>query len=215
MNTRNRWLKFNKLITAESCHLRRIHKQDGKSTLLLNIGLFALTVPEELNLPPPYAVTVPIASAETEVSLALKNTLWPTLFTPRRKGEMEPWSRAKVQWAYSAAQHIIVEAKKAQDGGEVRFLVQAHQSYLDLCVSYLSWRMSHHRSNKTKRQIPSVQWQPTPGHPKTTRCATPSSTWYAKSLTSHPTRKCYPENGRTGAITSSPHALSSSHTSHV
>jgi tRNA-specific adenosine deaminase 3 len=87
--------------------------------MVLSIGPFSPTVPDELELPPPYAVTVPIASAETETSLLLKNQLWPTIYTPRRKGEMEPWSRAKLKWAYSAVQFMLSEARKVQQDGEV------------------------------------------------------------------------------------------------
>jgi tRNA-specific adenosine deaminase 3 len=60
-------------------------------------------LPAELGLGPPVVVKVPKHPARTPTSLALKNALWPTVFAPRRKGEPDPWARAKVSFSLSTS----------------------------------------------------------------------------------------------------------------
>ena len=99
------------------------------STLLLTTSP---TVPElvpeldlDLDLAPPYRLTVPRSAALTPTSLALKNALWPTVFAPRRKGEPEDWSRARAQWACAAMLRVVDEARAARAAGEVRMCLRA------------------------------------------------------------------------------------------
>jgi len=82
---------------------------------------FAPILPDgpDLALPPPYQLSVPSRAALTLTSLQLKNTLWPTIFAPRRKYEPEEWSRAKVRWAYQAIITVAEEARRGQQTGEV------------------------------------------------------------------------------------------------
>ena len=85
-------------------------------------------VPEldlDLDLAPPYRLTVPRSAALTPTSLALKNALWPTVFAPRRKGEPEDWSRARAQWACAAMLRVVDEARAARAAGEVRMCLRA------------------------------------------------------------------------------------------
>lgn len=89
------------------------------STLLLTTSETAPILPEGLDLPQPYKVTVPKSSALTPRSLELKTSLWPTVFTPRRKDGEEVWTRAKARWAWEAMQIAIQAAMKASFKGEV------------------------------------------------------------------------------------------------
>ena len=82
-------------------------------------------LPPILDLAPPYQLRVPRSAALTPTSLALKNTLWPTVFAPRRKGEPEDWSRARAQWACAAMLRVVEEARAARAAGEVRMCLLA------------------------------------------------------------------------------------------
>ena len=103
-------------------HLKRIRKVDSKTTLLLAFvedPLQPPQLPEDVDLPSPYQVLVPQFSALTMTSLKLKSTLWPTLYTPSRKSDLEPLSRGKVRWACEAMKHVVIEAEDAKGIGEV------------------------------------------------------------------------------------------------
>lgn len=71
-------------------------------------------------MPEPYIVDVPRSAALTQISLKLKSNFWPTIYAPRKKGELEPWSRGKVRWAWEAAKTVVREVQNARDAGEVR-----------------------------------------------------------------------------------------------
>ena len=79
-------------------------------------------LPEDVPLSEPYTIEVPRYAALTPNSLRLKSTFWPTIYTPRKKYEPEPWSRGKVKWALEAMNTVVREAKAAQSNGEVGFL---------------------------------------------------------------------------------------------
>ncbi|KAI0301142.1 hypothetical protein B0F90DRAFT_1810171 [Multifurca ochricompacta] len=127
-----KWLKSSGIDTPALAHLKRVRKSPTgtHTTLLLTTTTVAATsststlsfhtAPE---LPPdfatPYQLTVPRSAALTPASLALKNTLWPTVFAPRRKGEPEDWSRARVHWACTAMARVVQEAHAAHSAGEV------------------------------------------------------------------------------------------------
>ncbi|KAG5638252.1 hypothetical protein H0H81_001021 [Sphagnurus paluster] len=124
-----KWLKSAGLETPDLGHLKRIRKQQPSletttptTTLLLVTTLTAPsppTPPPELGLPPPYVVRVPSTPALTPPVLKLKCTLWPTLFTPPRKGEAEPWTRGRARWAWEAMQAAVEAAKQANKTGEL------------------------------------------------------------------------------------------------
>lgn len=104
-------------------HLKRIRRGQSFSSLLLAFTSTHPTpppLPEDVELPAPYIVTVPRTAALTPTSLKLKSTLWPTIFAPRRKGEPEEWSRGKLKWAWEAMQFLTQEAKQALSEREVR-----------------------------------------------------------------------------------------------
>ncbi|TFK73590.1 cytidine deaminase-like protein [Pluteus cervinus] len=113
-----KWLKQSGLETSELGHLKRIRKQES-TTLLLTTSETPPPLPGGLDLSEPYIVTVPASYALTTTSLALKSTLWPTVFAPRRKDETEPWSRAKVCWAWKAMQVTVQAAMNARVHGEL------------------------------------------------------------------------------------------------
>ena len=116
-----RWLKQIGLDTPDLGHLKRIRKQDEIATLLLGISLDPPTLPVDLDLPTPYLLPVPTSSALTLPSLNLKSALWPTLYTPRRKDEPEPWTRSRLRWAWDAMKRTVDAAFTAQaENGEVR-----------------------------------------------------------------------------------------------
>lgn len=123
-----RWLKRSGLDGPELGHLKRIrkHKDSVTTTLLLCPSSIAEPEPpSELELPPPYIISVPSSSALTPTSLALKSSLWPTMFTPRRKDEPERWTRGKLRWAWDAMQRTLTAASRAHfEGAEVcKFIV--------------------------------------------------------------------------------------------
>jgi len=119
ITTMLKWLKQSGLDEPNLGHLKRIRKQDNVSTLLLSTFSNPPQLPEDLNLPVPYQLPVPISPALTLPSLTLKSILWPTAYTPRRKGESENWSRGKAQWAWDAMACTIQAAVNAQENGEL------------------------------------------------------------------------------------------------
>ncbi|ESK95040.1 histone lysine methyltransferase set7 [Moniliophthora roreri MCA 2997] len=119
INTLLKWLKKVGLDDPDLGHLKRIRKQDNRTSLLLTTSPICPNLPEELNLPETYQVPVPISPALTLTSLSFKATFWPTYYTPRRKGESEDWTRGKCGWAWEAMRTVISEAVKASVTGEL------------------------------------------------------------------------------------------------
>ncbi|KAJ7600982.1 hypothetical protein C8J56DRAFT_23032 [Mycena floridula] len=126
-----KWLKLNKLDDGELGHLKRIRKQNEKATFLITTSSTVPDLPSDLNLPEAYQVDVPTSSAQTQNSLALKSTLWPTMYTPRRKGEPEPWSRGKVNWAWQSVRTLVEAASKSLHDGELPIVAYVPPSYED------------------------------------------------------------------------------------
>ena len=117
----SRWLKQTGLDGPELGHLKRIRKHGATTSLLLCTEPNIPQLPQDLNLPAPYLLAVPVSSALTLPSLALKSALWPTTYTPRRKDEPELWTRGKLKWAWDAMKSAVDEALRAQrDDREVR-----------------------------------------------------------------------------------------------
>ncbi|KAF5382635.1 hypothetical protein D9615_002940 [Tricholomella constricta] len=117
-----KWLKQAGLETPDLGHLKRIRKQKDIATLLLATTTTSPgppSPPPDLDLPAPYTLPVPCKPALTPISLKLKSGLWPTLFTPPRKGEAEDWTRGKARWAWEAMQAAVQAAHEAQRTGEL------------------------------------------------------------------------------------------------
>ncbi|KAI0055855.1 hypothetical protein BV25DRAFT_1995977 [Artomyces pyxidatus] len=116
-----RWLKQSGFDTPTLSHLKRIRKSPTHSTLLLTTTLTAPPLPSDpdLQLAPPYQISVPRTPALSMPSLKVKNTLWPTVFAPRRKGEPEEWSRARLRWATRAMHRVVDEARRVGAAGEL------------------------------------------------------------------------------------------------
>ncbi|TFK40622.1 hypothetical protein BDQ12DRAFT_733838 [Crucibulum laeve] len=119
ITTMLKWLKKNGLETPDLGHLKRIRKHGDTTTFLLTTAPDPPSLPEELNLPQPVQTPVPNSSALTQPSLHLKSALWPTVYTPRRKGESEGWSRGKVRWAWQAMKTTVEAAINARRDGEL------------------------------------------------------------------------------------------------
>lgn len=132
-----RWLKQNKLDLPHLGHLKRIRKQDNKTTFLIATSSIVPELPSECNLDTPYLVDVPTSSAQTMASLASKSSLWPTVYTPRRKGQIEPWSIGKIRWAEQAISRLLKVALEAKEAGEVRmfYVTTAFDPFLKLPIS--------------------------------------------------------------------------------
>ncbi|KAF8908943.1 hypothetical protein CPB84DRAFT_1843297 [Gymnopilus junonius] len=113
-----KWLKTVGLEGPELGHLKRIRKQEEKTSLLLSTALGPPELPHDLNLPAPYSVPVPASSALTLLSLSLKCALWPTMYTPRRKDEPEVWTRGKLRWAWNAMKRAVDTAIMGQAEAE-------------------------------------------------------------------------------------------------
>ncbi|KAK7056697.1 tRNA-specific adenosine deaminase subunit tad3 [Paramarasmius palmivorus] len=123
INTLLKWLKKVGLDDSELGHLKRIRKQDNKTSLLLTTSPGCPDLPEELGLSDPYQAHVPISPALTLPSLTLKATFWPTYYTPRRKSESDVWARGKCSWAWEAMRTLISEATQAAATGEASRLI--------------------------------------------------------------------------------------------
>ncbi|KAG6877127.1 hypothetical protein C0993_010079 [Termitomyces sp. T159_Od127] len=122
ITTMLKWLKQAGLETPDLGHLKRIRKTNETVTLLLAalaVSPVSPSTPIELDLPPPYTVFVPSAPALTPISLKLKSTFWPTLFTPPRKGEAEEWTRGQAHWAWQAMKTVVAAAHDARSRGEL------------------------------------------------------------------------------------------------
>ncbi|KAJ8481148.1 hypothetical protein ONZ51_g6201 [Trametes cubensis] len=117
-----KWLKQSGFDTPTMAHLKRVRKLDGKMSMVL---IFKHehpeppTLPEDIDLPPPYITAVPKTAALTMTSLKLKSALWPTIYAPRKKYEPEPWSRGKVRWACEAMKEVVKAARAAGEKGEL------------------------------------------------------------------------------------------------
>jgi len=73
--------------------------------------------------------SVPLTSAKTPTSLVLKSSLWPTIFTPQRKGEAEEWTRGKAKWARDAMNTAVEEALRARIKGELPIAAHVPSPY--------------------------------------------------------------------------------------
>ncbi|KAF9021076.1 cytidine deaminase-like protein [Hymenopellis radicata] len=114
-----KWLKKSGLDSEDLGHLKRVQKQDGQTRFLLTALPTCPPLPAELELPEPLLLPVPASAALTPTQLALKSTLWPTIYAPRRKGEPEPWTHGKTTWATRAMKHTVAEARRARARGEL------------------------------------------------------------------------------------------------
>lgn len=122
--TSGRWLRISGLEHESASHLKRIRKSQVANTSSLLLALTSASpeppiLPDEMNLPAPYVLMVPKLPALTQSSLKLKSSLWPTIYAPRRKYEIESWSRGKLRWAWEAMKIIVSEAKLVTASGEV------------------------------------------------------------------------------------------------
>ncbi|KAH8108710.1 hypothetical protein DFH11DRAFT_1516492 [Phellopilus nigrolimitatus] len=126
-----RWIKEKGFETPDLLHLKRIRRADVSSTLLLTCSSLPPPIPEDLSLPLPYQVDVPETAALTPKSLKLKLQLWPTVYTPKRKGEPESWSRAKAAWAWEAVEVLKAEAERVGKIGELPIVSYVPRPYED------------------------------------------------------------------------------------
>ena len=119
----NRWLKQSGLETEHFAHLKRIRKKDGVTTLLLAPSAnspSAPQLPDDFEGPTAYQVVVPKSAALTQKSLAVKLTFWPTVYAPRKKGELEPISKGHLRWIWEAMRVVKDAAVSAQATSDVR-----------------------------------------------------------------------------------------------
>ncbi|KAJ7459772.1 cytidine deaminase-like protein [Mycena latifolia] len=114
-----KWLRRSELDTSELGHLKRVRKLGEKSTFLLSVSPLPPTLPQDISLPDPFLVTVPSSVAVTLTSLTVKSSLWPTVYAPRRKGEVEDWSQGKARWAWEAMHLVVQEALRCRDKAEL------------------------------------------------------------------------------------------------
>jgi len=129
-----KWLKQSGLETPEMAHLKRIRRQQGADTKITVILTYVYKHPDPPSLPDielseAYIVPVPRSAALTITSLAIKNTLWPTVYAPKRKGEVECWSRGKVLWACEAMKKTIEEAQEARQRDELPIVAHVPVPY--------------------------------------------------------------------------------------
>ncbi|KAJ7857724.1 hypothetical protein B0H14DRAFT_3108151 [Mycena olivaceomarginata] len=137
-----KWLRRSDLDASELGHLKRVRKQNDTSTFLLSVSTSPSpsseppSLPADIPLPAPYLLPVPASAALTLTSLDLKNALWPTVYAPRRKGEVEPWTRGRARWAWGAMRAAVREAQqRGRDAGELpvaAYVPAPYQSDADL-----------------------------------------------------------------------------------
>ncbi|KAF7299058.1 Histone-lysine methyltransferase Set7 [Mycena indigotica] len=128
-----KWLHRSGLDLPELGHLKRVRKTPETNTFLLSLAAEPPELPSNIGLPhPSRQVPVPASVALTLPSLALKNALWPTAYAPRKKGEVEDWTREKTRWAWESMKRVVDEAHKAKQAGElpIAALIPAEQSFI-------------------------------------------------------------------------------------
>lgn len=113
-------------------------------------------------------------------SLSLKSSIWPTLYTPSRKAEIEPWTRGNVRWAFSSVRTLLQEANNARANGEVcsyHCLLVSSPAIYSCSHSYPSWHTFLHptRPKTIPRHLQSPRPRVTLGNPPPIHCATLSS----------------------------------------
>lgn len=95
-------------------------------------------LPADLASPEPRIIQVPRSAALTPIALQHKTTYWPTVYAPRKKHELEPWSRGRARWAWEAMSNVIREAQTAKAKGEVceasRLLLLVHYLFSQLPI---------------------------------------------------------------------------------
>jgi tRNA-specific adenosine deaminase 3 len=126
-----KWLKQSGLESDTLSHLKRIRKRDSISTLLLSVSSTVPLLPTNLDIGDPYQISVPSNPALTQTSLILKNTLWPTVYAPRRKWEPEKWSIAKVQWARDAISHMLRNTAQTTSSDEIPVVAHVPKPFED------------------------------------------------------------------------------------
>ncbi|KAH9851569.1 hypothetical protein C2E23DRAFT_895739 [Lenzites betulinus] len=117
-----KWLKQSGFDTPSLAHLKRIRKLGEHMSIVLILTKEhpdPPSFPADIELPPPYVVTVPRTVALTMTSLKLKSSLWPTIYAPRKKFEPEPWNKGRVLWACDAMREVVRAAQTAGQQGEI------------------------------------------------------------------------------------------------
>jgi hypothetical protein len=173
-----RWLKQAHLETPDVAHLKRIRKDSdtGLATLLLSLvddpeNPAPPPLPPTLSLPSPRIIPVPASVALTWPSLELKNDLWPTVYAPKRKDEVEPWTRGQAAWAWNAMQTVADAAKAGRSADEVNHIIM--QLRIMGYLQQLSCRLPRSSQHPTKTSLtPPRSWPPTLVNQPTTLSAT-------------------------------------------
>ena len=142
-----RWLQQSALQTSELGHLKRVRRNGDKTSILLCTSPSPPDLPSGMNFSHPYQLPVPLTAALTLSSLKLKSSLWPTVYAPRRKGDVEGWSKRMVNWAWRAVEMLLQEAARARVNGEVEPFLIFYAVMLIYFVCQSSFRlppMFHH-----------------------------------------------------------------------
>ncbi|KAH6911373.1 cytidine deaminase-like protein [Coprinopsis sp. MPI-PUGE-AT-0042] len=136
INTLIKWLKQAHLETPDVAHLKRIRKNSNTNLTTLLLCLVddptPPPLPPNLQLPSPYIIPVPASVALTWPSLELKNELWPTVYAPKRKDEVEPWTRGQAAWAWNAMRAVAEAAKANNSADELPFAALIPAPYGDI-----------------------------------------------------------------------------------
>lgn len=157
-----RWVKESGLESNELQHLKRIrHTKDPPSTSSLLLDKYRddsdtpPSIPEDLALAlsEPYVTEVPSLAAQTFTSLQHKCVFWPTVYSPKRMGESEYWTRGQAAWAWNAVKVLLDAAEQAQSEGEV-ITTSLILKHMLIVYSYRLFPMSHFPSMRTCKMIP-------------------------------------------------------------
>ncbi|THH09518.1 hypothetical protein EW145_g1933 [Phellinidium pouzarii] len=126
-----KWVKDACLETPDLVHLKRVRRRGSISALLLTGSASPPSIPATLALSQLYQTDVPETVASTPKSFKLKMQIWPTVYAPKRKGEPEPWSRAKAAWAWDAVKTLRAEAKRIAACGELPIISYVPRSFAE------------------------------------------------------------------------------------
>lgn len=103
-------------------HLKRARKTESGVTVLLSSLERHISPP---SLPPqmesfnPYQLKVPAYPAITVASMRVKQLIWPVVYAPPRRYELEEWTSGGVEWATTIMKKIMEHALSNRAKGEV------------------------------------------------------------------------------------------------
>ncbi|KAF9643382.1 hypothetical protein BDM02DRAFT_3151652 [Thelephora ganbajun] len=117
-----KWIKQTGLEHSSLMHLKRARKSDSGVTVLLSsleLHPSPPPIPPEMESFKVYQLKVPAYPAVTITSMKIKQSIWPVMYAPPRKYELEEWTAGGVKWATVIMKQTIVYALSDEREGEI------------------------------------------------------------------------------------------------